>query len=240
MVDTVTLTDAERDATLTRVFAGNRGGGEPDERPAPVEAARVFERAETAHDLEADELPEWLTGLAFRDENDALQEIVNLTEAERGAIWNQADLCAWLFYRAPGRKARAAVLGRMAEHLGVSKRTVRRRASLGITFPPGVRSPERPERLYLEALRAADPLAAIEAALAFGWSVAQLREHIGGVESPLEKRALLDETYEGGAPDMEQVLELVQAVLADARGLEGLVSLRVVIRAEVLNTEAAA
>lgn len=239
MVDTVTLTDAERDATLTRVFAGNRGGGEADERPALASAPLVFEAAVSPHDLDADELPEWLTGLAFRDENDALQEIVNLTEAERGAIWNQADLCAWLFYRAPGRKARAAVLGRMAEHLGVSKRTVRRRASLGVTFPPGVRSHERPERLYLEALRAADPLAAIEAALAFGWSVAQLREHIGGVENPLEKRALLDETYEGGAPDMEQVLDLVSAILQDVRTMGGLVSLRVRVDAELLTPEAA-
>jgi hypothetical protein len=244
MIAPVTLTAAEQDAALAQVFAGRRGGVAAEEAE-PVSAlpffGPVFIRAETAApEPEADDLPAWLAEYEFRDENDLLQEVVNLAEQERDSLWKQADLCALALAKAPGRKARGLVAGRLAEHLATSKKTIRRRAQLGMTFPPDTRVPDRAVNLYLAALTAADPVQAIEAALAYGWSVAQLKEHIQGVENPLEKRELLDETYEGGAPDMEQVLELVQAVLADARGLDGLVSLRVVIRAEVLNKEAAA
>jgi len=238
----VSLTAAEQDTFAAQVFAGRRGGVAAELEPASALPfyGPVFARAEsTAPEPEADELPAWLTEYQFRDESDLLQEVVNLAEAERDSLWRQADLCALAVAKAPGRKARAAVVGRLAETLATSKKTIRRRAQLGVTFPPETRVPDRAVNLYLTALTAADPVQAIEAALSYGWSVAQLKEHIQGVENPLEKRELLDEVYQGGMPDAEQVLELVQAVLADARGLEGLVSLRVVIRAEVLNTEAA-
>jgi hypothetical protein len=226
MTASVTLTDTDRAATLTAAFARPTRGGytEPDDPPTPPEP--TFVRAARQSDPRgAVDAPEWLrppsvtlpTGeiVAVEDAEAVFQMLADGVETEHAAIWKQADLAAWMFSQGLTRASRAALLGKLVEQAGKTRRTWYRYVAIARTFPPDYRYPDVALNTYLTALTADEPLDALQAAVSYGWTARQLAEHIVTGDTPDERVSLLDDVYDA-QDDPEQAAAVIMALWAAA------------------------
>lgn len=131
--------------------------------------------------------------------------IANSQESETEIIWQRIDFCAaghLVFDFSKNKKLLGEVAGLIKRH----KETVRRYVAVGMTFPPSLtihngrtgevelvyfRLPDEAINLYIEAVKAQDPVQALLLAREHGWSAADLRKHIksGGVPSSYRELA---------------------------------------------------
>lgn len=116
------------------------------------------------------------TGYAkFETAEDYISEVVSQVEAERMAAWKKFEICA-----AARETQGGNIMGTLAETLNVGKRQVRNYVALGRTFPPESRSYVHDAKLYLEALKADDPVAAVAHAIDSGYSPKELKDWLKG------------------------------------------------------------
>ncbi len=203
MVDTMTLTPAELDATLTRVFAGNRGGGEAEERPALPEPEDVPPEALALEDDRAEPLgrlpiPAHLLRVVpdYRGLEDALSRLATATEAHRAFDAQRAWLCARAYVDAADADSRRDALGQMAGLMGIKGRQVYRYVKLGLVFAPEDMIPEMSQAVHLVAARANYPLAALRYAHDQGYNAAQLTYFLTTNRQPPTKTHPVDERYD--------------------------------------------
>jgi hypothetical protein len=168
------------------------------------------------------------------DREAVIQQVINGVELEAQSLWYACDIMAYLWIQTANRAERRALLKELSANSGVNPQTIRRRIRMGMTFPPELRRFDRPANLYLAALTTGEPEAAIMEALARGWSVADLREHIVTGKTPPERVNLLDDTYDAADLNPGQIAELAAALAADApvRGSGRLLTVRIRIDAE--------
>lgn len=176
----------------------------------------------TSRVVEPGTCPAHLSSYRFGSFEEMLGQLAETVEGERQRVWRKAYLCAAARYQF-GDDQR--LTGKLAETLSCSGQQVRRYCALGDTFPENITDPKtgeitalvdytRPVNLYLEALKADDPVMAIQQALDHDWSVKQLREHLNGVERPASSLELLDVEIQD--PDIEQVITFVTDALLTA------------------------
>ncbi len=176
--------------------------------------------------------PAHLFSYRFESFEEMLGQLAETVEGERQRVWRKAYLCAAARHQFGDD---THLTGKLAETLSCSGQQVRRYSSLGDTFPPVlpdgtvVVDYTRPVNLYLEALKAEDPLSVIQKALDNDWSPRQLREHLKGETHPALMLEMLN--IECPDPDIEQVIALVNDALLTAvqaqRGNGRLVSVRI-------------
>lgn len=121
--------------------------------------------------------PPHLSSYEFDSLEELLTAVVETAETEREAIWKRARICA-VAHSMYGD----STTGKLAETLSCSGQQVRRYQKLGYVFPDDLICYERPVNLYLEALKADDPIAAAQKALDEGWSPRELKEWLAGAQ----------------------------------------------------------
>lgn len=208
------LTDEDFEATLKRAFcttAPQMLEIEPDP-VAPGEP--VFAPAAGTALRPPDSPPAWLTGYCWDNLEDLEGALADVTGAARELRWQQADMCAGAWLSAPDAKARQALLRRLGAVLMCSARTAERRVLLGLTYPPDLRAPDVSQRVYLAALKAADPCSVVRAALRYGWSARQVIEHIDTGQAPTERVTALDAAYPYRA-DPEEIADAVYRAVCE-------------------------
>lgn len=159
--------------------------------------------------------PPWLAGLRWASLDGFEADLADITGQGRDLRWRQADMCAAAWLQAGGGEVRHRFLRRLGSVLMCSARTAERRVMLGLTYPPELRMPDVSQRVYLAALKAADPCAVIRAALQHGWSARQVLEHIDTGRAPTERETVLDLVL-SGRPDPEDAADRVFRALCTA------------------------
>ncbi len=134
------------------------------------------------------------TGFArFTTTEDYLSMVATEAEAERMAAWKKFDICA------AARQSHGAGINKtMASMLNVTTRQIRNYVSLGSTFPPESRSFMHEPQLYRFALKADDPVAAVEYALDHEFSPKELKDWITSgkdVTAVVEVREILHREF---------------------------------------------
>ena len=164
-----------------------------------------------------DDAPEWLqNGPVFHNLDELQGALADVTGGARELRWMQANLCARAWLGAGDRKARREMLGTLGGYMTCSAKTAERRVQLALTYPPDLRMPDVSQAVYLAALRAADPCEVMEAALRFGWSAKEVKEHIDTGQAPTHREKLLAEDWPADA-DPEDVAALVHAAIRAAQ-----------------------
>lgn len=116
------------------------------------------------------------TGFArFTTTEDYLSMVATEAEAERMVSWRKFDICA------AARQSHGAEINKtIASMLNVTTRWVRLWVQLGNTFPPESRSILHDPQLYRFALKADDPVAAVEYAIDQEFSPKELKDWLKG------------------------------------------------------------
>lgn len=213
-------TEADLEATLARAFCRAAPDAETEETAILPFYGPVFAPAAEPALEPPDDIPAWLTGYRWDNLDDLEAALADVTGAARDLRWQQADMCAAAWLAVPDRKARRALLGRIGSVLMCSARTAERRAWLGLTYPPELRVPDVSQRVYLAALRAADPCAVVEAALRFGWSEREVAEHIDTGRAPTRRVVVLDASFPFQA-DPEEIADAVYRAICDEHAQAG-------------------
>jgi len=238
------LTYTDRAATLARAYSrANRAGDAEDvgavdpPTPPPAPTLPFLEFVDDAPEPEgAVALPAHLLDFKINNFEEQLTRTLITEDIRREASRAQAMLCARMFYGAGSRDGRAAVLGKLAETLHTSKRTIRRRARLGM-MPPEDWNPELSLAVHLMACRTSDPRAALKLAVDYGLSAKGLRQYVETLELPGKRESLADESYDSTV-DPEEAGALVDKVMRQARTRGRVKSYRVRVDV-VYETEAA-
>lgn len=109
---------------------------------------------------------------------DILAALTAAIEAERKAIWLQADLCA---------EAASHAWGKLAEVAGCSKTRIRSLAKAAMTFSEERRFPDVPMSIFVLAATSRKALDLFDRAVEEQWSIREYRQAVLGKPVDREK-----------------------------------------------------
>lgn len=129
----------------------------------------------------------------FKSLDDAQGLVAQVLTDERGSQWHLADLVA----AAVDKFGKYGTYKALASVAFYTARRLKQFEILGRTFGLETRYPDQPLLLYETALKADDPLEALEKALENEWSPRELKDWIGGEKGESVSRVKL---FSGEAP----------------------------------------
>jgi len=133
----------------------------------------------------------------FSNLDEAQEAAAECVTEERGSQWRLADLVA----AAVDKFGKYGTYKKLASVVFYTARRLKQFEELGRIFRPGARYPDQPLLLYETALKADDPIEALEKALAEEWSPRELKDWIGGEKGESVSRVTL---FSGEAPLIAQ------------------------------------
>lgn len=134
---------------------------------------------------------------SFSNLDEAQAAVSEVMTDERGSQWRLADLVAV----AVDKFGKYGTYKKLASVAFYTARRLKQFEILGRTFRPGTRYPDQPLLLYETALKAEDPLEALELALKNEWSPRELKDWIGGEKGETVSRVAV---FSGEAPLIAQ------------------------------------
>lgn len=132
-------------------------------------------------------------GFKFRNLDDAQGVIAEIVADDREGKWHLADLVI----AAVDQFGKYGTYKHLASTAYYTERRLKQFEILGRTFEPKYRFPDQPLLLYETALKAEDPIEALEKALTEEWSSRELKDWIGGGKGETVSRVKL---FSGEAP----------------------------------------
>lgn len=112
----------------------------------------------------------------FKNLDEALSAAADCQLETRGSRWRLIDVVV----AAVDKFGKYGTYKQLASVVFYTARRLKQFHTLGLTFRPGIRYPDQPLLLYETALKADDPVEALERALESEWSPRQLKDWIGG------------------------------------------------------------
>ena len=134
---------------------------------------------------------------SFSNLDEAQEAAAECVTETRGSQWRLADLVAV----AVDKFGKYGIYKKLAGVVFYTARRLKQFEVLGRTFGPGTRYPDQPLLLYETALKAEDPMEALEKALDEEWSPRELKDWIGGKKGEKVSRVKL---FGGEAPLIAQ------------------------------------
>lgn len=133
----------------------------------------------------------------FHSLDEAQEAVAECVTEERGSQWRLADLVAV----AVDKFGKYGTYKKLASVVFYTARRLKQFEELGRIFQPGARYPDQPLLLYETALKADDPIEALEKALDEEWSPRELKDWIDKGKGKTVSRVTL---FSGEAPLIAQ------------------------------------